>query len=328
MTQGLPPVTARNGPLAIYAPAKVNWFLEVLGKRSDGYHEIVTFMVAIDLCDCLVAFEEPSKEISLEVKYPDSADNTRSLTLSNKSDNLVWRAAASLQEATGCRRGVHLVLEKRIPVGAGLGGGSSDAAATLLLLNTFWGLGLSGAELTTLAARLGSDVAFFLHGAAAWCRGRGERVSPWPMARPYWLVLIVPPWPVSTASVYAQVRVPAVPRSEEDFCRALVEGSVPGIRAPMFNRLEEAAYIACPDLLKLREFLGQSGLAQVRLSGSGGTFFFLCTDYEEAEALSGKLMALATKQGAMPFQIYTVPTLDDIGYRERHIPRPYKGKFD
>ncbi|MCS7166328.1 MAG: 4-(cytidine 5'-diphospho)-2-C-methyl-D-erythritol kinase [Gemmatales bacterium] len=328
MTEGSPPVATRSGPLAIYAPAKVNWFLEVLGKRSDGYHEIVTFMVAVDLCDYLIAFEGPSKEISLEVKYPESAGGVRSLTLSNKSENLVWRAAACLREATGCRYGAHLVLEKRIPLGAGLGGGSSDAAATLLLLNTFWGLGLSGAELATLAARIGSDVAFFLHGAAAWCRGRGEIVSPWPMARTYWLGLIVPLWPVSTASVYAQVRVPSVPRSEEDFSRALVQDEVPRIRAHLFNRLEEAAYIVCPDLVRLRELLEQAGLSHVRLSGSGGTFFFLCSDYEEAEGLCAKLRTLVPGQEAIPFQVYVVPTLDDSRYRERHMPHPYEGQRD
>ena len=157
------------GGVEVLAPAKLNLFLEVLGRRPDGYHEIETVMVAISLCDTLTFRDDPSGAIRLRCSDP---------ALPVGADNLVIKAADRLREATGCRRGAEIDLTKVIPAQAGLAGGSSDAAATLAALDRLWDLRLAPERLDALAAEVGSDVPFFNHVPAAVCRGRGERVEP------------------------------------------------------------------------------------------------------------------------------------------------------
>src|SRR5438105_3037393 len=175
--------------VVVWAPAKVNLYLEVLAKRADGYHEIATLMVAVSLYDTLEFKEETSGEIGFRCDHPD---------LTTGPDNLVLRAVQLLRQRTGCPRGVHIRLAKRIPLASGLAGGSSDAAATLAGLNRLWRLGLKRGELAQLGAELGSDVAFFFATPAAWCTGRGEQVAPLRLGRPLWLVLVQPPFGLST----------------------------------------------------------------------------------------------------------------------------------
>src|SRR4030042_1811668 len=165
------------------APAKINLVLEVLGKRDDGYHEIRSLVQTISLCD-VISFK-PADVISLECSEPSL----------QTSDNLVVQAAELLREVSGCHKGARIKLEKRIPWGAGLGGGSSDGATTLLALNKLWKLRLKTSDLMELAARLGSDVAFFIHGGAALIEGRGEKVTPLAVSVPRWFVLPIPPLP-------------------------------------------------------------------------------------------------------------------------------------
>src|SRR5438094_7646909 len=150
----LPPMQSERhaDAVVVWAPAKVNLFLEVLAKRTDGYHEIATLMVAVSLYDTLEFKEDTSGEIRLRCDHPD---------LTPGPANLVWRAATLLQQHTGCHRGAQIRLVKRIPLAAGLAGGSTDAAATLAGLNRLWQLGQSSAELADLGAELGSDIPFF-----------------------------------------------------------------------------------------------------------------------------------------------------------------------
>ena len=169
--------------LTSLAPAKINLVLEVMGKRDDGYHEIRSLVQAISLYDVL-SFEG-AERISL-------ACTEASL---QSSDNLVIQAAELLKEISGCDRGVRIGLEKRIPWGVGLGGGSSDAAAALLALNKLWELDLASSDLVGLASILGSDVPFFIHGGAALVEGRGEKVTPLVASLPSWFVLLLPPLP-------------------------------------------------------------------------------------------------------------------------------------
>ena len=211
-----------------WAPAKVNLHLEVLGKRPDGYHEIATLMVAIRLFDTLVFRDEPTGDIRLQC--------TRH-GLSTGPDNLVVRAAHLLQQHAGCQRGAAIRLVKRIPLAAGLAGGSTDAAATLAGLNELWKLGLGREELANLAARLGSDIPFFLDGPAAWCSGRGERVKATPLGATLDFVLLCPPFGLSTADVYRRVMVQERPESGEEIRRALATGEVAAIAQAMHNRL-------------------------------------------------------------------------------------------
>src|SRR5439155_4129529 len=193
-------IERQAGALVMQAPAKVNLFLEVLAKRPDGYHNIETLMVAVNLFDTLKFREEPGGEIRLTCKHPD---------LSTGSDNLVNRAAALLKQQTGCEKGARIALTKRIPLAAGLAGGSSDAAATLVGLNRLWKLGLTRARLMALAKELGSDVAFFFSAPAAWCTGRGERVTPLRLRRPLWFVLAVLQKGLSSERVYGYLLVSA-----------------------------------------------------------------------------------------------------------------------
>ena len=176
--------------MVILCYAKINLTLEILGKRADGYHEVRTVMQTVGLADRL----EVTAAADLSFTCSDPALAT--------PDNLVYRAARLLQAEYAVRTGAALRLEKRIPVAAGLGGGSSDAAATIVALNRLWNLQLSLTEQRRLAAALGSDVPFFLTGGTALATGRGERITPLPPLPQYWVVLVLLPRVLSTAAVY------------------------------------------------------------------------------------------------------------------------------
>ena len=165
------------------APAKVNLFLEVLARRSDGYHELATLMLAVSLYDTLEFTEEPPGATALHCDHP---------SLSTGPDNLICRAVDLVRRQSGRSDGVGIRLWKRIPMAAGLAGGSSDAAATLAGLNRLWRLGWDRGQLARLGAELGSDVSFFFAAPAAWCTGRGERIEPLRLGRPLDLVLVAP----------------------------------------------------------------------------------------------------------------------------------------
>src|SRR5438067_5572512 len=167
----------------VLAPAKLNLFLEVLGRRPDGYHEVESLMVAVDWHDSLTFADDPSGRITLHCDDP---------ALPTGPENLVVRAAERLKAASGTRRGATIVLRKAIPVRAGLAGGSSDAAATLTALDRLWDLRTPPEQLDALAGEIGSDVTFFRHAPAAVCRGRGERVEPLPPPGALVFVLVCP----------------------------------------------------------------------------------------------------------------------------------------
>lgn len=282
------------GAVVAWAPAKVNLFLEVLGKRPDGYHEIQTLMVAVRLFDTLVFKEDVSGKIQLACNLQ---------ALSTGPDNLVQKAVRLVQEYTGCRRGVQIRLVKRIPMAAGLAGGSADAAATLLALDRLWQLGLEPGELGGLAARLGSDIPFFFSLPAAWCTGRGEQVTPIPLGRPLWFVLLCPQIGLSTAEVYRAVSVPALPQSGETIRRALAAGEVEEIGRLLFNRLQPAAEKLCPILANYQQRLAELRPAGQRMSGSGSSLFALCRDRSEALRLA---QALRRGQQDEGFTVYVV----------------------
>lgn len=259
------------------APAKVNLYLEVLAKRADGYHEIETLMVAVSLYDELEFREESSGEVHLQCAHPD---------LSSGPDNLVSRAATLLRRRTGCERGVRITLRKRIPLAAGLAGGSSDAAATLTGLNDLWSLGLSRDQLMELAAELGSDVAFFLSLPAAWCTGRGEKVAPLTLGAELTFVLVCPPLGLSTAEVYRRVQVPDQPCSGDALRRAVAAGDLEEIGRRLHNRLQPAAEQLAPRVADYRERLARLQPAGVLMSGSGSSLFALCRNRDEAQRLA------------------------------------------
>ena len=284
----------RDGELIVRAPAKVNLFLEILGKRPDGYHEIATLMVAIGVYDTLRFTDDPSGTISLDVGRSN---------LSSGADNLIVKAARLLQERSGSRPGANIRLTKRIPTMAGLAGGSSDAAATLIGLNELWRLGLTMAELSRIGSEIGSDIAFFFSLPAAWCTGRGETVRPVAMGRPLDLVLVCPPFGCGTAEVYRQLRVPERPTDGEAMLRAAELGDIAAIETNLHNRLAAPAEIVAPELSRLRALLPASG---TMLSGSGSTLFALRHDRTATRRLAQSVRENPVFRGCRIFVVRTL----------------------
>jgi 4-diphosphocytidyl-2-C-methyl-D-erythritol kinase len=272
----------------VWTPAKVNLFLEVLARRADGYHELTTLMLAVSLYDTLEFKEEPSGATALHCDHP---------SLSTGPDNLIRRAVELLRRESGRSDGVAIRLWKRIPMQAGLAGGSSDAAATLAGLNRLWRLGWDRERLARLGAQLGSDVSFFFAAPAAWCTGRGERIEPLRLGRRLDLVLVSPPVGLSTAEVFRGVTVPAEPRSGLAVREAATAGDVSELGRQLHNRLQPAAERLCPDVSGLVARLAGLGPAGQLMTGSGSTVFALCRDPGEASTLARALNSARDELG-------------------------------
>lgn len=266
--------------VVVWAPAKVNLFLEVLGKRPDGYHEIATLMLAIRRFDTLCIQEDHRNVVRLACNRAD---------LSIGPDNLIVRAALLLQRHTGCTRGCRIRLVKRIPMAAGLAGGSSDAAATLIGLNRLWQLGLDVPELVKLGAELGSDVPFFFQLPAAWCTGRGEMVRPVHVPRQLDFVLVCPNFGCPTAKVYGQVKVPHTPLDGAAMLAAAAGGDAETIGRHLHNRLQPAAASIAPKIAEYLEMLQAANPAGALMSGSGSTLFAICRNRDEAARIAREL---------------------------------------
>lgn len=255
----------------VLAPAKVNLFLHVTGRRPDGYHLLQSVFMLLDWCDELHFALRPHGHISRH----DVSQTPQSPALPDT--DLVVRAAKALQAATGCTQGAHIELTKQLPQQAGLGGGSSDAASTLIALNHLWQLGLNTQQLMVIGTQLGADVPFFLLGHNAWVEGIGEQLTPinLPPAR---LLVIKPPEGVSTPQIFGS---PALPRSTKqviisDFA-ALCTSTAQTTQAPAWmqfgtNDLQTVAAQLCPSILTGLEWLQSQGL-QGRMTGSGSALF-------------------------------------------------------
>lgn len=282
----------------VSTPAKLNLFLEVLAKRPDGYHELETLMVTVSLFDTLRFTLAPTPEITLHNQWciATRQDSARKL-LPAGPENLVLRAASLLTQETGVRLGVHIDLLKRIPLAAGLAGGSSDAAATLIGLNRLWQLGLSSVELQTLGARLGSDVPFFLaNAAAAICRGRGEIIQPLPLNTTLHFVIVKPPVGLSTAQVFQSCQPAQSPRSADDLVRSLHHGHVAKAGSLLFNRLGTPAEQLCDQVSGLRQRFEDLPVWGHLMSGSGTSYFGLCHNRQQARQLAGRLRSAQSGQ--------------------------------
>lgn len=278
--------------LAVDAPAKLNLFLKVLGRRSDGYHDLETLMVSVGLYDTLRLM--PAADESISLACVDAAGHKappqRSALPPVDSSNLVMRAAVLLREYSGVRAGARLELYKRIPMAAGLGGGSSDAAATLAGLNRLWNLALSQEELQRLAARLGSDVAFFLSPAtAAICRGRGEFVEPLVIRQRLYVVIVRPPTGLSTAEVYRHCRPSLETGGAGRLVDALRRGRLDLATRSLHNTLQEPAERLNPEITLLRTWFSRQPFAGHLMSGSGSSYFGLCRSQTEALRLAARL---------------------------------------
>ena len=258
----------------------MNLALEVLRRRADGYHEIATVMQTVDLSDRLVL--EEADDVELSTSAPGVPSDER---------NLAVRAALALRTAAGSVRGVRITLDKRIPVAAGLGGGSTDAAAVLVGLNRLWGLRWPVARLAEVATGLGMDVPFFLHGGVAVATGRGEHVEPVAGGR-LALVLVNPRFAASTAEMYGRV-TPAMYTDGERTRRligALRTRRATRVADSLYNGLEAAAMSAFPQIRQMRAALSAVGALGVLMSGSGPTVFGVARSFEHARQMRRRLL--------------------------------------
>ncbi len=287
----------------VWAPAKLNLFLEVLARRRDGYHEIETLITAIDIYDTLYFVVDPGSEIRFRVMwtlgYPwrragegDRAAGAFAVDVPGGSDNLAVRAAELLRQRAGIEAGARMVLSKRIAAAAGLGGASSDAAAALVAANIAWGVDWPRGRLCELASELGSDVRFFLGPtSAAICRGRGERVEPVGGFGGYHFVVVSPADGLATASVYQRSGVAAAPQSVQPVLQEASRQGPAGLGRMLFNRLQAAASQMSPSINVLRDQFARLDLLGHQMSGSGTSYFGICRHARQARNLAALLSA-------------------------------------
>jgi len=276
--------------------SKVNLYLKVKRKRPDGFHEIVTLFERMDLHDTLAFKSDPSGRISISCDHPD-------VPLGKK--NLVYRAALLLKERYGISKGVKIHIRKRIPVAAGLAGGSSNAATALLGLNRLWNIKIDKAELIKIASTIGSDVVFFLHDATlAVGRGRGERIKPVQFSRKLLHVLVVPRVKLYASNVYGAHKI-KLTHTKDDvniLIRCLRNNDINGASSLMANDLEDAILRFQPNLLRLKKKLNSLGAQGVMISGSGPAVFALMENEVQAKRLKQLLSRIYA-------QVFVVRTL-------------------
>lgn len=275
-----------NSSLVLKAPAKINWSLYVLNKRDDGYHNILSLMHCIGLYDTLFFEHSDTIELITDMDIP-------------LQQNLVYKAAKSLQSHTGVKNGARLVLKKEIPSGAGLGGGSSDAACTLIGLNELWGLGLKDGELKTIGSMLGSDVPFFFGNIAGYpmaiAEGRGEILTPLKIDISYTLLLIKPFISISTEWAYEKISSKLKVQSSKKLTKtedkinntnliynALKARDIPFLKSEVHNDFEGAVIEEYPIIGSLKEKVLNAGASMAIMSGSGSAVFGLFENRDKA----------------------------------------------
>ncbi len=270
--------------LTLFSPAKINLYLKILGKRPDGYHDLETIMLPLDFGD-EITLEPQANGITLTCDHP---------ALPTDDTNLAMRAAKLLASRCGVTRGVKISLQKRTPLAAGLGGGSSNAATVLLGLDKFWGLRADHQLLHELAAGMGSDINFFLAGGAALCHGRGEQVKPVPCKLSAAVLLINPGFGISTKWAYehwakAASGLTAQPPEVSLLLRAMDGDDVAGAGRCLFNSLEAPSLRKFPVLKLLTGAMAARGAAGAMMSGSGATVFGLFKDPQAAETCAAQI---------------------------------------
>jgi len=263
------------------ARCKINLGLEVVSRRPDGYHEIDTVFQTVSLADVLELEPLPPGEIRLDVVTGCAPAGHA---------NLAWRAAEALAAATGAP-GVSIRLEKHIPVAAGLGGGSADAAAVIGGMNALYGLGLPAEALRTVGLAVGSDVPFLIGGGTARGRGRGEKLEALTPLHGVWFVLVTPPAEVSAREAYARARIGLTGRSgfTKLICSAIQDRDPGALARALQNDLEPGVVDLCPEVGRLEASLRERGAMGVVMSGSGPTVVGLMRSREDAERIAASL---------------------------------------
>ncbi len=284
--------------LSLPAYAKINLAIDILGKRADGYHEVAMIMQSIDLAD-FISLSAAEQGISLTTDCRD---------LPADADNLAWRAAALLQQVYGVKQGVHIHIEKNIPLAAGLAGGSADAAAVLRGLNLLWDLQLTNDDLETIGSQLGSDVPFCIDGGTVLATGRGEILTPIAPLMPCYVVLAKPPISVSTAWVYDNFKLEHVIKHPDipAMIAAIGNGDRERFVNSAANVLETVTIKEYPILAELKKNMQQSGALLSMMSGSGPTVFGLAATKGDADTIAHNLAGSAS-------QIYIAKILKKVG---------------
>jgi 4-diphosphocytidyl-2-C-methyl-D-erythritol kinase len=266
--------------MQILSPAKINLHLRVGPLANDGFHPLLSWMCTTGLYDVIEMEDRAEPGIELRCDRP---------AVPTDETNLIVRAGRALDP----RRGANVRLKKRIPMGGGLGGGSSNAAAALVGFNTLWNLNESGPRLTEIAATLGSDVPFFLSGRSSLCEGRGEKIAPIAPPLPKSVVLILPEISIATPAVYRkfdQMKLGSATslRRPDDF-DSWSSWPAERLLPALVNDLERPAFVLCPELVELRDELEKTLGRIIRMSGSGSTLFTLADEQPEAEKLAATI---------------------------------------
>jgi 4-diphosphocytidyl-2-C-methyl-D-erythritol kinase len=283
--------------IRISAPAKINLCLSVLGRRGDGYHDVEMLMQMVGLYD--------------EIRVVKSGTGIRvhcdSAAVPAGNGNIAWKAASAVLDRVGSGEGLLIEINKKIPVAAGLGGGSSDAAAVLTATNVLLKAGLGKTELADMGTRIGMDVPFFLHGPLALAKGRGEQVSTLPCLPSFWVLLVNPGFETSTAWVYQNLNLRLTKKVD---CNKIVGLSVRNLAQNMHNDLETVTAQAHPVILTIEEELLARGALGARMSGSGPTVFGIFETEkacrEAAKGLSGEGWKVFPVEAltASPLEVY------------------------
>ena len=288
--------------MQLLSPAKINLHLRVGPRAEGGFHPLLSWMCTLNLCDIIRITPTPSDHIRFTCNNPN---------VPTDKSNLILRAAAALHPKSGAD--IHL--EKKIPIGGGMGGGSSNAAATLLGLNQLWNLNLTLDELSPIAATLGSDVPFFLHGPSSICQGRGERVTPIPLPSPKFAVLFFPDLSMSTPAVYRKFDELKLGSDEAiQYAPDWTEWTkLPAVDLlkKLVNDLEPPAFSLCPQLGELREQLEDQINQIVRMSGSGSTLFTLADDQRHADQILAQIKNVPIR--AQAFRLGASSSLGNSG---------------
>lgn len=283
-----------DGSIVLRTPAKINLWLEIKGRRENGYHELRSLLVPVSLFDTVTLSRTDG---GIRTELVGGAGVCReALSEMSADDNLCTRAARAMKEATGHGGGVLIQLEKQIPVGGGLGGGSADAAAVLVGLNRLWDVGLSMPVLMAIGAKLGCDIPALVHGGPVCMEGVGERISaicgqgelP---AKPLWLVLVYPGFPVSTADIYRRYQKCLTPTEDGyiNAVRALKKGEATMAAGCLFNGLQATVFCKYPLIEMIADGLRRAGALGAMVSGSGASVLGLAESCEHAECVAGKL---------------------------------------
>ncbi len=284
--------------ISVYSPAKLNLHLRVLGRRPDGYHELFTLFHRISLKDCITIKKVAKPAFSLKTNHSQ---------LHRPNENLIYKAYQALRHIKRWQGGIEVKLDKKIPIAAGLGGGSTNAASFLMAMNRLFRLKLSRKTLVKLGSKLGADVPFFLYEVnQAFGTGKGEKIKPSAYHGKLWFVVVVPPFKLSTALVYRRLKAPRLTRISRD---ATITSAFSGCikkglwQILLWNDLFEASCALRPELRKVETLFDRAGATNYLMSGSGSSMFSIHNSKTEAERV-----ALFMKRSVPRAQVFVCHT--------------------